>query len=111
MNIITSDPMSKSLQIDMPIASILQCKGQIFSCVGKVNDIIVDRTSVDEIGLNALQGDDYTIMIYYQLVYMVPRVPEANSKVKQDWKAIKRGGPTYKVPGQLINAIDPDISV
>ena len=108
--ILTTDPLSSGnrLEMDMPVASILRCEDSIFVCVGEVNEIVVNGSSVDEISLNSLRQDSVTIS--YQMVFLIPATSEDDPESKHDWRGSMRRGVSFKVSGNLIQPINPGVS-
>jgi hypothetical protein len=84
--ILTTDPLSSGnhLEMDMPVALILKCEDSSFVCVGEVNEIVVNGSSVDEISLDSLRQDSVTIS--YQMVFLIPTTSEDDPKSKHDWR-------------------------
>lgn len=95
----------------MPVASLLKCEDQIFACIGEVNDIIVNGSSVDEVSLDFLRENSSALVISYQMHFLIPATVKDDPDVKHDWKeSVKRRGQTYKVSGHLIHPLNPGVS-
>ncbi|KDR65073.1 hypothetical protein GALMADRAFT_162490 [Galerina marginata CBS 339.88] len=112
-DVMTTDSSSSSnyLQMDMPIASLLKCGDQMFVCIGEVNDIIVNGSSVDEVSLDFLRENPSALVVSYQMHFLIPATATDDPDLKHDWKgSVKRRGQTYKVSGHLIRPINPGVS-
>ncbi|EJD39840.1 hypothetical protein AURDEDRAFT_70847, partial [Auricularia subglabra TFB-10046 SS5] len=62
-----------------------------------------------EISLDAVHESD--IAVSFQLLYLRPATVVDDPKLKHDWCWSKGRGPTYTVPGRLIECINADLSV
>jgi hypothetical protein len=109
--ILECDPTSgdNQVQMDSPIASLVQCRGQVFLCIGEVNDIIVDNQHTDHIAVEYLT--EQTVVISYQMLYIVPTKVQDDPDLKNDWRwSGGRGLGSHRVPGCLIQPINPSLS-
>jgi len=109
-DVITHDPLSSAniLTIDMPVASLLECEGHTFLCIGEVNDIVLDGVSVDEIGVDSLH--ERSVVVSYQMLYLTSATANDDPGLKHDWRSSYRRGISYKVSGHVIQPIDPGVS-
>ena len=109
--ILDCDPMSgdDQVQMDLPVASLVRCRGRIFLCVGEVNDIIVDNQHTDHIAVEYLA--EQTVVVSYQMLYIVPAKVQDDPNLKNDWRwSGGRGLGSHRVPGRLIQPINPSLS-
>lgn len=112
-NVIESDIDSGSENIpavktDFPIATLLKCDGHIFVCVGEVIEIVLESKSYDTISLDQLT--EPTTFIQFQMLYLVPASHEDDPQLKNDWRWLYQRGASHRVPGRLIEPLNPDIS-
>jgi len=104
-----SDSDKLTIKIDHPISSLLKCEGRLFVCVGEVNDIISDSKHVNQIHVDRLL--EPTSFIGFQLLDLVPATLEDDPSLKHDWRWSFQRGSSYRVPGRLVEPIDPGISL
>jgi hypothetical protein len=111
LDIITDDLLSshRTVTIDSTIASLLKCAGHYFLCIGEINNIFVDAESVDSIPIEYLE--EKSVSISYQLLHFIPATAEDDPELKHDWRWSFRRLSTFKVPGMLVQPINPDISI
>ena len=97
------------VQMDLPVTSLVRCRGHIFLCIGEVNDIIVDNQHTDHIAVKYLA--EQTVVVLYQMLYIVPAKVQDDPNLKNDWRWSEgRGLGLHRVPGCLIQPINPNIS-
>lgn len=109
--ILECDPMSgdDQVQMDLPVASLVRCRGHIFLCIGEVNDIIVDNQHTDHIAVEYLA--EQTVVVSYQMLYIVPAKVQDDPNLKNDWRWSGGCGlGSHRVPGCLIQPINPNVS-
>jgi hypothetical protein len=99
-----------SLFVGDPVATLIQCEGNIFLAIVQVNDISVDHTSVLEIRPQFLV--ESIIMVQFQIYQFMeitnPSDPDHNDA---DWKWSRRmESQILKTPGSCIQVIDPAVS-
>ena len=97
------------IKIDHPMASLLKCEGRLFVCIGEVNDIMSNSKHVNQIHVDRLL--EPTSFIGFQLLDLVPATINDDPSLKHDWKWSFQRGSSYRVPGQLVEPIDPGISL
>ncbi|KAJ8517282.1 hypothetical protein ONZ45_g5524 [Pleurotus djamor] len=93
------------LQLDAPIISLIQCQGRLFVCVGEVNDLILNQKHHERLPLKYLKSPHSAVS--YQLLYLVRASTDDDPTEKMDWRWAFRRGATYKVPGDLVEPINP----
>ncbi|KAF8176492.1 hypothetical protein BJ912DRAFT_857405 [Pholiota molesta] len=108
-DIITDDPLlsHRTVTNDTPIASLLKCSGHYFLCIGEINNIFVDAESVDAIPIDYLE--EKSVNISYQLLHFIPATGDDDPEAKHDWRWSFRRLSTFKVPGILVQPINPDV--
>ena len=109
-DIIEDDPFSDcgKLEINCPVAKIVQCSDQYFTCIGEIIDISIHSASTDQFSLDFLHDD--SVIITVQMLYLVPASVEDDPTGKHDWRWSGQLGPSFKVPGILVEAVNPSAS-
>lgn len=112
-NIIESDLDNPSngtpcVKMDFPLATLLKCDGHIFVCVGEVIEIISDSKLYDVLPVHRLS--DPTTYIQFQLLYLVPATVDDDPELKNDWRWLHQRGSSFRIPGRLVEPLNPDIS-
>lgn len=98
------------LMLHEPIATILRCEGKLFLALGEVISITAGSEAFEQISLDII-GDD-SVNILYQLVYLIPTLNDDSLDPMYDWKSTRQlNTPRFKIPGRLLQAINPNVSV
>jgi hypothetical protein len=109
----SSDELGDILMVNNPIASLISCDDNIFLCVGEVISIHLGSKAVDYLRLDILLED--TVRITYQIYSLVCTSPDDdipdNSMPKYDWKTSSLLPMKFKVPGNLIQPINPSLAM
>ena len=109
----TSEEIGDVLMIDNPVASLLSCEDNIFLCIGEVISMHVGSRAVDHLRLDVLLED--TVRITYQAYSLVCTQPNddtpSDSVHKYDWRALSLLPLKFKVPGSLIQPINPTLAM
>ena len=111
----SSDELGDLLMVNNPIASLVSCEDNIFLCVGEIISIHLASKAVDYLRLDVLRED--TVHITYQ-VYALMCIPDndnlddSTSDIMRDydWKTGSLLPLKFKVPGNLIQPINPPLS-
>jgi hypothetical protein len=91
------------------VATFLQCQEHISLCIADVKDIIIDgKSSPDGVALSLLPENK--VSIAYQALALSRMLTVDDPSLKWDWKSGKPFGITFKVPGRLIQPINPDLA-
>ncbi|KAH8976414.1 hypothetical protein EDB86DRAFT_2840993 [Lactarius hatsudake] len=108
-----SDDLGNVLMVNNPIASLVSCEENIFLCIGEIIGIHLGSKSVDYLRLDALSED--TVHITYQVCSLVCTSPDDNKHdddaLKYDWKTQHLLPIKFKVPGNLIQPINPSLAM
>jgi hypothetical protein len=109
-SVLDHDPMSgeNQVQMDSPIATLVQCDGRIFLCVGEVNDITVDSQHADHIGVDYLT--EPTVFVSYQMLDIVQASIDDDPSLRHDWRWSGKRGSSHRVSGCLVQPINPSVS-
>ncbi|KAH9168605.1 hypothetical protein EDB89DRAFT_1909186 [Lactarius sanguifluus] len=109
----TSDDLGNVLMVNNPIASLVSCEENIFLCIGEIIGIHLGSKSVNYLRLDALSED--TVHITYQVYSLVCTSPNDNKHdddvLKYDWKTQHLLPIKFKVPGNLIQPINPSLAM
>lgn len=108
--VLDHDPMSgeNQVQVDSPIATLVQCDGRVFLCVGEVNDITVDSQHTDHVEVDYLT--EPTVFVSYQLLDVIQANINDDPSLKHDWRWSGKRGTSHRVSGCLVQPINPSIS-
>ena len=71
-----------SIQIDLPIVTLVKCKGHIFLCIGKVNDIIFDCNHSEELAIETLT--EPSMFVSFWLLILVPATMKNDPGLKHE---------------------------
>ena len=96
------------LEISDPIASVICVDSQVWLCIGEVNSLKLDGTSVDYISFEMLQ--ETTVIISYQVVGLRPSTSDDDPTQTRDWRTCTMQEQSFTVPGRLVQSINPTIS-
>jgi len=97
------------IRMDFPLAMVARCEGRIFLCIGEVNDIIYNSEHTDQLPVSLLSEN--TVTISFQVLFLVPATTEDDPDLKNDWRWSQRRGTSHKVPGRLVEPLNPDLSM
>jgi hypothetical protein len=99
-----------SLRIGNPIATLVQCEGDVFLAIGQVNTIILGSRSLDSIVLDLLC--DSATKISYQIFQLAPTnsTDEPNGEYDWKWSLGFESRSIHDVPGHLIHPLNPTVS-
>ncbi|KAH9047053.1 hypothetical protein EDB84DRAFT_1264270, partial [Lactarius hengduanensis] len=96
------------LLVNNPVASLLSCEDTIFLCIGEIIAIHVGPKSVDNLPLDVLRED--TIWVTFQVYSLVCTPLDDDSAHGNDWCARERLPMKFKVPGSLVQPINPCVT-
>ncbi|KAF8264280.1 hypothetical protein EI94DRAFT_1703360 [Lactarius quietus] len=111
----SSDETGALLMVNNPIASLISCEENIFLCVGEIIGIHLGSKAVDYLHLDVLLED--TVHITYQVYSLVCTYPDDDNLdsdtnlPKNDWKTSSLLLLKLKVPGNLIQPINPSLAM
>ncbi|KAH8979218.1 hypothetical protein EDB86DRAFT_3089267 [Lactarius hatsudake] len=101
-----SEDLGNILMVNNPIASLVSCEDNIFLCVGEIIGIHLGSKAVDYLRLNILLED--TVRITYQVYSLVSTSNDNDQHYnKYDWKTHHLLPIKFKVPGNLVQPINP----
>jgi hypothetical protein len=109
--ILERDPTSgkNQVQMDSPVASLVQCDGRVFLCIGEVNDITVDTQHTNHVAVEYLT--EPSVFVSYQMLYLVPATVDDDTNLKHDWQwSGKCAGSSNRVLDCLVQPINPSLS-
>ncbi|KAF8262083.1 hypothetical protein EI94DRAFT_1773276 [Lactarius quietus] len=111
----SSDETGALLMVNNPIVSLISCEENIFLCVGEIIGIHLGSKAVDYLRLDVLLED--TVHITYQVYSLVCTYPDNDNLdsdtnlPKNDWKTSSLLPLKLKVPGNLIQPINPSLAM
>ncbi|KAJ7930975.1 hypothetical protein B0H13DRAFT_1858209 [Mycena leptocephala] len=99
-----------SLRIGNPIATLVECEGQVFLAVGQVNTIILGSQPLDSIVLDLLT--DRSTKISYQMFQLLPtdRGDDPDGQYDWKWSLGFESRSIRDIPGHLIHPLNPTVS-
>ena len=97
------------LLVTDPIATLVHSENQFWFCIGEVNELKIDGKTVGYIFLDMLLED--TVTVSYQMLGLRPATSDDDPKLKHDWRTYSMQEQTFSVPGNLVQSIDPALSV
>ncbi|KAH9013987.1 hypothetical protein EDB85DRAFT_1876665 [Lactarius pseudohatsudake] len=108
-----SDELENVLMVNNPIASLVSCEENIFLCIGEIIGIHLGSKAVDYLRLDVLLED--TVHITYQVYGLVCTSPDDDkhddNEHKYEWKTQNLLPIKFKVPGNLIQPINPSLAM
>lgn len=110
LDIVEADTLDLDLpaiKMDFPLASILKCEGRLWVCIGEVIDITFNAKSADRLSVDLLS--EPSAFVQFQLLYLIPATIEDDPDLKNDWHWSTKRGSTYRVPGRLVEPVNPDL--
>ncbi|KAH9003946.1 hypothetical protein EDB84DRAFT_1573194 [Lactarius hengduanensis] len=111
----SSEELGDILMVDNPIATLLSCEDNIFLCIGKVIGIHIGSKAVDHLRLDVLLEDNIRITYQaYSLVCTIPSDDDPDDNMhtgKYDWEAQSLLPMRFKVPGNLVQPINPALTM
>ncbi|KAH9001811.1 hypothetical protein EDB86DRAFT_3074579 [Lactarius hatsudake] len=109
----TSDELDNVLMVNNPIALLVSYEENIFLCIGEIIGIHLGSKAVDYLRLNVLLED--TVHITYQVYSLVCTSPNNDkhddNEHKYKWKTQSLLPIKFKVPGNLIQPINPSLAM
>ncbi|KAJ7800018.1 hypothetical protein B0H13DRAFT_1673161, partial [Mycena leptocephala] len=97
------------LRIDNPIATLVRCEGQLFLAVGSVTGLSLGSQSLDEINLPLLA--DASAEVSFQIIRLVRATTDDDPAERHDWRwSREMDGPILRVPGCLVQPLNPTLS-
>ena len=91
-----------------PIASLLQCDGKAWLCVGKIMSMRNDGKLTDILDIDLLM--ESTISVTYQLLGLRPMNSDEDPTLKLDWRTYNIKEKNFTVPGCLIQPMNAEMS-
>ncbi|KAJ7881566.1 hypothetical protein B0H14DRAFT_2274025, partial [Mycena olivaceomarginata] len=73
--------------------------------LGQVNGIYLNSESLDSIGLDVLP--ERTVHVSFQFLKIIPSTTAHDISSKHDWKSARLLEGTLKVPGQMVQPLNP----
>jgi len=92
-----------------PIATLICSDDRVWLCIGEVNGLKVDGQAVDHLPLEFLP--EGMVVVSYQLLGLRPATLADDPLMKHDWRTYAMEEHTFTVPGRLIQAINPSVSM
>jgi hypothetical protein len=102
------DCSASCIRMDCPVASLLKFDGRLFVCFGKVNDLVYDSKHFIQISMDQLS--DTTSLVSFQLLHLIPASKVDDPSHKNDWCWSFGWGSSFRVPGRLIESVNPALS-
>jgi hypothetical protein len=99
---------SPVLSIHQPIAMLVLCKQNLFLCIAEVTGLSLDSHSVDDIPISILP--EKIAQVSYHGVSLVPASYADDPKGENDWRSTNLFALSNKVPGTLIQPINPAVA-
>ncbi|KAJ6527860.1 hypothetical protein DFH09DRAFT_1327969 [Mycena vulgaris] len=96
------------LMISDVIATLVRCEDRIFLCLGEVNAIHLSSESLDSLGLDVLP--EKTATVSFQFLKIIPATTIDDLSNTHDWKSAGLLSQTLKVPGRMVQPLDPRLS-
>lgn len=113
---VVEDPyeeLGNILMVNNPIASLLSYDNNIFLCIGDVIGIHLGSKAIDYLRLDVLLED--TVHITYQVYSLVSTSPDNDNpndiEHKYDWQTHSLLPMKFKVPGSLVQPINPSLAM
>jgi hypothetical protein len=97
----------QTLFINEPVATLVKCNDLIFLALGQVTKIAVDVRSVPQIALELVA--EKTVSLSIQLLRLAYLDPSSNP-AGADWEWTRKLDTTHKLPGRLVETINPTVS-
>lgn len=111
----SSDDHGDLLMVNNPVALLVLCEENIFLCIGEIVGIHLGSKAVDYLRLDVLLED--SVHITYQVYSLVCTPPNDSGDPmdeavnNNDWKTSSLLPLKFKVPGKLIQPINPTLSI
>ena len=99
---------SPVLSIHQPITTLVLCEQNLFLCIAEVTSLFLDSHSVDDIPISILP--EKIPQVSYQGVCLVPASYANDPKGENDWRSTNLFALSNKVPGALVQPINPVVT-
>jgi hypothetical protein len=96
------------LSILQPIMTLVFCEQKLFLCITEVNGMFHDSLPMDDIPITLLS--EKIAQVLYQVLHLVPASTTDNPNGINDWRSSSLFSLSAKVPGVLIQPINPTIT-
>jgi hypothetical protein len=96
------------IMMDSPLATLLRCHDHLFLCIEEIIDIVFQSKHSPQLPLEFL--NDPTVFVTFQVLKLVPATDEDDPEHENDWRWSHSRGSSYRVPGHLVQPINPAIS-
>jgi hypothetical protein len=103
-----SDTEGPVLSILQPIATLVFCERKLFLCIAEVNELFRDSVPVDDIPISILS--EKIVQVSYQALRLVPASTTDDPDGINDWRSSNLFSLSAKVPGALVQPINPTIA-
>jgi len=97
-----------SLSVLQPIATLVFCDQQLFLCIAEVNGLFLDGKSIEDIPVSILP--EKIAQVSYQALRLIPATLSDVPDGKHDWRSSSLFTLSAKVPGALVQPINPSIA-
>lgn len=97
------------IQMDFPLTTVAKCDGRIFLCIGEVNDITYNAEHTNRLPVSLLGKSSVTVS--FQILFLIPTTTEDDPDLKNDWRWSRQKGSSHKIPGRLMEPLNPDLSM
>jgi len=97
-----------SLSILQPITTLVFCDQRLFLCIAEVNSLFLDGKSVEDIPVSILP--EKISQVSYQGLCLIPATFADIPDGKYDWRSSSLFTLSAKVPGALIQPVNPGIA-
>lgn len=102
------DAEGERLSVNDPVASLLDCEGKLWLSLSEVKSILIHSRPVDSVPASLLP--EKAVSVSYQVMRLIRATVDDDPSKKNDWRSSLFLSPTFKVPGSLIQPINPAIS-
>lgn len=96
------------IAIHDPVATLLQCEGKLWLCLGEVNGIYVHSKPSDSIPVSLLP--EKAVTISYQAIRLTRTTVDDDPSLENDWRSSAFLPLTFKTSGMLVQPINPTVS-
>ena len=103
-----TDVKEPVLSVLQPIATLVFCEQKLFLCIAEVNGLFHDSLPVDDIPITIIS--EKIVQVSYQALRLVPASTTDDPKGVNDWKSSKLFSLSAKVPGALVQPINPSVA-
>jgi hypothetical protein len=108
LNLSISDTEGPMLSVLQPIATLVFCEQKLFLCIAEVNGLFYDSLPIDDILVTILS--EKIVQVSYQALRLIPASTTDDPNGMNDWRSFSLFSLSAKVPGALVQPINPTIA-